>query len=120
MLYVAEAIPIDPIENSYCDDIESFSETPKRKLGEYRTQIARPRDEHYICDCALRKWILIQNHVSHLAVVNAGALPRPIQAGRINIIFVYLNKSRLFALTNRLAKETFPEWKYFRNGLPDC
>ena len=109
MLYVAEAIHIDPIEDSYYDDIESFSETPKRKPGEYRTNVVWPRDELYLCDCASRKWILIQNHVSHLAVVDAGALPRPIQTGRINIISVYLKKSRLFALTNQLAKETFPE-----------
>ena len=113
MLYVAEAIPIDPIKNSYCDDIESFSESLERKPGEYRTKVVRPRDEHHLCDCALRKWILIRNHVSHLAVVDAGALPRPIQTGRINIISVYLNKSRLFALTNRLAKETFPGMEIF-------
>ena len=109
MLSVAEAIPIGPIKNSYCDDIESFSETPERKPGEYRTNVVRPHDERHLCDCALRKWILIRNHVSHLAVVDAGALPRPIQTSRINTISVYLNKSRLFALTNWLAKETFPE-----------
>ena len=49
MLYVAEAIPIDPIEDSYCDDIESFSETLKRKPGEYQTNVVRPRDEHHLC-----------------------------------------------------------------------
>ena len=90
MLYVAEAIPIGPIENSYCDDIESFSETLKRKPGEYRAHVVRPQGERHLCDCALRKWILIRNHVSHLAVVDAGALPRPIRTGQINIISVYL------------------------------